>query len=86
MRGKKLLIFILIFLLLFSIPGFTLDFLYPAKVERVMDGDTIVVSLTLGLDVVLEHQRIGFYDIDAESSKENKQRRGWKQRNILRRD
>lgn len=66
MRSKKTLILALItFLLLSSVPGFALDYLYPAKVERVVDGDTIIVSLSLGLDVVLEHQWIRLYDIDA---------------------
>ncbi len=66
MRSKKTLILILItFLLLFSISGFALDYLYPAKLERAVDGDTIIVSLTLGLDVVLEHQWIRLYDINA---------------------
>ena len=37
----------------------------PAKVERVVDGDTIVVDLQLGLGVVLEHQWIRLYDINA---------------------
>lgn len=42
-----------------------LDFLYPAEVERVIDGDTIVVDLHLGLDVVLNNQYIRLYGIDA---------------------
>lgn len=54
MRNKRLLIFFLAFLLLFSAPGFTLDYKYPAEVERVVDGDTMIVSLSLGLDVVLK--------------------------------
>lgn len=58
MRNKRLLILALTFLLLFSVPGLALDHLYPAKVERVVDGDTIIVSLSLGLDVVLKNQWI----------------------------
>ena len=65
MINKKILIIALTFLLLFSVPGFALGHLYPAEVERVVDGDTIVVSLSLGLDVVLEHQWIRLYGIDA---------------------
>lgn len=65
MRNKKTLILVLTFLLLFSVPGFALDYLYPAKIERVIDGDTIVVDLYLGLGVVLDDQYIRFYGIDA---------------------
>lgn len=43
----------------------TPDFLYPAEVERVIDGDTIVVDLYLGLDVVLNDQVLRLYGIDA---------------------
>ncbi len=58
MRRKKPLIIALAFLLLFSVPGFALHYSYSAKVERVIDGNTIIVSLSLGLDVVLRNQRI----------------------------
>ena len=64
MRNKKLLIIALAFLLLFSIPGLALDYMYPAEVERVIDGDTIVVDLYLGLGVILDDQYIRFYGID----------------------
>lgn len=75
MRNKKILIIALTFLLLLSIPGLALDYLYPAKVERVVDGDTIIVSLTLRLDVVLEHQWIRLYDINAwEPKRETKEK------------
>ncbi len=65
MRSKKTLILALTFLLLFSVPGLALDYLYPAKVERIIDGDTIVVDLYLGLGVILDDQYIRFYGIDA---------------------
>ena len=66
MRRKKLLILILMtFLLLFWVPGFALDHIYPAQVERIIDGDTIVVDLRLGLGVILDNQYIRFYGIDA---------------------
>ncbi len=74
MRNKKSLIIALAFLLLFSIPGFALDYLYPAEVERVVDGDTIIVRLSLGLDVVLEHQWIRLYDINGEPKGEQKEK------------
>lgn len=65
MRNKKILIFVLILLLLFLTPGLSFDYLYPAKVERVIDGDTIGVDLYLGLGVVLDDQYIRLYGIDA---------------------
>lgn len=64
MRNKKILILVLTFLLLFSTSGFTLDFLYPAVIERVIDGDTIVIDLCLGLGVALDNQYIRLYAID----------------------
>ena len=64
-RSKKSLILTLTFLLLFSASGLALDFLYAAKVERIIDGDTIVVDLYLGLGVILDDQYIRFYGIDA---------------------
>jgi len=39
--------------------------LYPARVEPVVDGDTIVADLYLGLGVVLDNQYIRLYGIDA---------------------
>jgi len=66
----------LVFLLLLSPSIFALDYLYPAKLERVVDGDTIVVSLTLGLDVILEHQWIRLYDINAWEPKGEQKEKG----------
>jgi len=40
------------------------DFLYPAEIERIIDGDTIVADLSLGLGVILDDQYIRFYGID----------------------
>ncbi len=60
----------------FQSPGVALDHLYPAKVERVVDGDTIIVSLTLGLDVVLEHQWIRLYDINAWETRGEQKEKG----------
>ncbi len=65
MRSKKIPTIALISLLLFSAPGFALDYRYPAVVERVIDGDIIVVDLYLGLGVILDDQYIRFYGIDA---------------------
>lgn len=41
------------------------DYLYLANLERVIDGDTIVVDLYLGLEVVLDDQILRLYGIDA---------------------
>ena len=73
---KKCLFSMLVFLLLLSPSIFALDYLYPAKLERVVDGDTIVVSLTLGLDVILEHQWIRLYDINAWEPKGEQKEKG----------
>lgn len=83
MRNKKLLIIALTFLLLFSVPGFTLDYLYPAKVERVIDGDTIVVDLCLGLGVILDDQYIRFYGIDAWETRGQEREKGLKAKEYL---
>ena len=83
MRNKRLLIFFLVFLLFFSASGFALDYLYPATIERVVDGDTIIVSLLLGLDVVLEHQWIRLYDINAWETTGEEKEKGLEARKFL---
>lgn len=52
---------------LLFLPSFALapDFLYLAEIERVIDGDTIVADLYLGLGVILDDQYIRFYGINA---------------------
>jgi len=62
---QRSVVTIFLSLLLLSSPCLALDFKYPAKVERVIDGDTIVVDLSLGLGVILNDQTIRFYGIDA---------------------
>jgi len=37
----------------FTSMAVALDFKYPAKIERVIDGDTIIADLRLGLGVIL---------------------------------
>ena len=83
MRNKKIVIITLAFLLLFSVSGFALDYLYPAKVERVIDGDTIVVDLYLGLGAVLDDQHIRFYGIDAWETRGEKREKGLKAKEYL---
>ncbi len=80
---KRCLFSILIFLLLLSPSIFALDYLYPAKVERIVDGDTIIVSLALGLDVVLEHQWIRLYDINVWELKGEQKEKGLKAKEYL---
>ncbi len=41
-------------LLLVSRLAFALDFVYLAKLERIIDSDTIVADLYLGLNVILD--------------------------------
>ena len=55
----------IITLLLLPSLAFALDFLYPAKIERVIDGDTVIVDLFPGLGVILDDQYIRFYGINA---------------------
>lgn len=64
MRIKLFILMTAVLLLLLPSLVFALDFLYPVEVERVIDGDTIVVDLYLGLGVVLDDQYIRFYGID----------------------
>ncbi|HEC67183.1 MAG TPA: hypothetical protein ENI23_18045 [bacterium] len=73
---KKILIIALTFLLLFSTSGFALDFIYPAKLERIIDGDTIVADLYLGLNVILDDQHIRFYGIDAWETRGEEREKG----------
>jgi len=76
MRNTKYFFGVLVLLLLLSSSLSALDYIYPAKVERVVDGDTIVVRLALGLDVVLEHQWIRLYDINAWEPKGEQKEKG----------
>jgi len=76
MRNTKYFFGVLVLLLLLSSSLSALDYIYPAKVERVVDGDTIVVRLALGLDVVLEHQWIILYDINAWEPKGEQKEKG----------
>lgn len=62
---NRLIVLTIITLLLSSPLVFALDFLYPAKIERIIDGDTVVADLLLGLGVILDDQCIRLYGIDA---------------------
>jgi len=79
----RLLTLVIITLLLLPSPAFALDFLYPAKIERIIDGDTIVVDLYLGLGAVLDDQHIRFYGIDAWETRGEKREKGLKAKEYL---
>ncbi|MBA7494694.1 hypothetical protein ES702_05271 [subsurface metagenome] len=83
MRITKCLFGILVLLLLLSPSLSALDFVYPAKVERVIDGDTIVVDLQLGLGVVLDDQYIRFYGIDAWETRGEEKEKGLEAKKYL---
>ena len=63
-KAGEILILLLIFFTFASI-AFALDFRYRAKVERVIDGDTTVVDLSLDLGVASYDQIVMFYGIDS---------------------
>lgn len=72
----RLLTLTIAILVLLPCLAFALDFLYPAEVERVIDGDTVVVDLYLGLGVVLDDQYVRLYGIDAWETKGEERSKG----------
>jgi len=60
---------ILLILLLVATSVLALEFLYPARIEKVLDGHTVVADLYLGLGVALNDQVIRLYGINAWESK-----------------
>jgi endonuclease YncB( thermonuclease family) len=46
-----------------------MPFEYHARVKQVVDGDTIVVDIDLGFDVVLSNQKVRFNGIDTPESR-----------------
>lgn len=73
-------VLVIAFFLVLSLPG--LARLYPASVVRIIDGDTIVCDIELGLDVVLVNQYIRLYQVDTpeltgEEKEEGKIARDW---------
>jgi len=83
MKTVRLLTLTIVILLLLLPPGSALDFLYPAEIERVIDGDTIVADLSLGLGVVLDDQYIRFYGIDAWETRGEEREKGLKAKEYL---
>ncbi len=51
--------------------------------ERVIDGDTIVVDLQLGLGVVLDDQHIRLYNINAWETRGEEKEKGLKAKEYL---
>ena len=76
MMKVRLFALTIVILLLLPFPVFALDCFYPAEIERVIDGDTIVADLSLGLGVVLDDQYIRLYGIDAWETKGKERPRG----------
>jgi len=85
MRNKKKCFFgMLVLVLLFvSRLAFALDFVYAAKLERIIDGDTIVADIYLGLNVILDDQYIRFYGIDAWETRGEERQKGLEAKEYL---
>ncbi len=49
---------------LFTIPVSADEFSYPAKIVRIIDGDTIVVDINLGMRHIVEREQIRLYGIN----------------------
>jgi len=75
----------IVILLLLPSPASALDFLYPAEIERVIDGDTVAADLSLGLGVVLDDQYIRLYGIDAWETRGEEREKGLLAREYLER-
>ena len=56
--------YLLIALFLFITPVSAHDYMYPAKVVRIIDGDTIVVDINLGMKHVILKEQIRLYGIN----------------------
>jgi len=79
----RLLTLTIAILVLLPCLAFALDFLYPVTIERVIDGDTIVADLSLGLGVVLDDQYIRLYGIDAWETRGEEREKGLKAKEYL---
>ena len=55
----------LLTLLIVTCVSLVLSRKYVGTIEKVIDGDTIIADLNLGLGVILDDQYIRFYGIDA---------------------
>ncbi|MBA7490500.1 hypothetical protein ES702_01038 [subsurface metagenome] len=74
--GNRLIILVIVALLFLPSWVLALDSLYPAKIEKVIDGDTIMADLSLGLGVILDDQYIRLYGINAWEIKGKERERG----------
>lgn len=82
-KSKKLLPVTLVLFFFFSSSTFALNFVYPAKVERIIDGNTIVADLYPDLNVTLDDQYIRFYGIDAWETRGEEREKGLKAKKYL---
>ena len=57
-------LFVVMFALYITIPAVAHDYMYPAKVVRIIDGDTIVVDINLGMKHVILKEQIRLYGIN----------------------
>lgn len=64
---------------LFALPASAHEYLYPAKVVRIIDGDTIVVDITLGLRHVILKEQIRLYGVNTPemNTQEGKDVKKW---------
>lgn len=44
-------------------------YIYKAKVTKVTDGDTLVVDIDLGLDIIIKNQKLRLYGIDCPETR-----------------
>ena len=58
-------VFAVLMFLTIAVTALALNHYYPATIEKVIDGDTIIADLNVGLRVILDDQYIRFYGIDA---------------------
>ncbi len=56
--------YLFVALFLFVLPVSAHDYMYPAKVVRIIDGDTIVVDIHIGLKHVILKEQIRLYGIN----------------------
>ncbi|GAG27703.1 unnamed protein product, partial [marine sediment metagenome] len=83
MKYKRLFPFVLAFLFFLSSLAFALDYIYPARVERVIDGDTLIADLELGLSIILDDQYIRLYGIDAWETRGEEREKGLETKEYL---
>ncbi len=56
--------YLLVALFLFTVPASAHEYMYPAKVVRIIDGDTIVVDINLGMKHVIQKEPLRLYGVN----------------------